>query len=61
MSNPLESIRMLVSIGLGCGQFYQKTLLNQDTQKHDLNVEMNRQLGIEFGILHVLNLEPCRS
>ncbi|MCE6236480.1 LysR family transcriptional regulator [Acinetobacter pittii] len=44
-NNPLESIRMLVSIGLGWSVL-PKTLLNQDMQQLDLNVEMNRQLGM---------------
>ncbi|MEQ1064496.1 LysR family transcriptional regulator [Acinetobacter sp. XH1741] len=44
-NNPLESIRMLVSIGLGWSVL-PKTLLNQDMQQLDLDVEMNRQLGM---------------
>ena len=44
-NNPLESIRMLVSIGLGWSVL-PKTLLNQDLKKLDLNPNMNRQLGI---------------
>ena len=44
-NNPLESIRMLVSIGLGWSVLPQ-TLLNQDLQQLDINFEMNRQLGM---------------
>ncbi len=44
-NNPLESIRMLVSIGLGWSVL-PKTLLNQDLQQLDLHFEMNRQLGM---------------
>lgn len=44
-NNPLESIRMLVSIGLGWSVLPQ-TLLNQDLQQLDIRFEMNRQLGI---------------
>ncbi len=44
-NNPLESIRMLVSIGLGWSVL-PKTLLNQDMQQLDLDVKMNRQLGM---------------
>ncbi|AUX85410.1 LysR family transcriptional regulator [Acinetobacter sp. ACNIH2] len=44
-NNPLESIRMLVSIGLGWSVLPQ-TLLNQDLQQLDIRFEMNRQLGM---------------
>lgn len=44
-NNPLESIRMLVSIGLGWSVL-PKTLLNQDLKQLDINLEMNRQLGM---------------
>jgi DNA-binding transcriptional LysR family regulator len=44
-NNPLESIRMLVSIGLGWSVL-PKTLLNQELQLLDINVQMNRQLGM---------------
>ena len=44
-NNPLESIRMLVSIGLGWSVL-PKTLLNQDLQQLDIHIEMNRQLGM---------------
>ena len=44
-NNPLESIRMLVSIGLGWSVL-PKTLLNQDLQQLDIPFEMNRQLGM---------------
>ena len=44
-NNPLESIRMLVSIGLGWSVL-PKTLLNQDLQQLDIRFEMNRQLGM---------------
>lgn len=44
-NNPLESIRMLVSIGLGWSVL-PKTLLNQDLKQLDLNLNMNRQLGM---------------
>ena len=44
-NNPLESIRMLVSIGLGWSVL-PKTLLNQDLQMLDINVQMQRQLGM---------------
>ena len=44
-NNPLESIRMLASIGLGWSVL-PKTLLNQDLQQLDINFEMNRQLGM---------------
>ncbi|WP_445114909.1 LysR family transcriptional regulator [Acinetobacter sp. WZC-1] len=44
-NNPLESIRMLVSIGLGWSVL-PRTLLNQDLQQLDINLEINRQLGM---------------
>ena len=44
-NNPLESIRMLVSIGLGWSVL-PKTLVNQDLQQLDIDLEMNRQLGM---------------
>ena len=44
-NNPLESIRMLVSIGLGWSVLPQ-TLLNADLFQLDLNVRMHRQLGM---------------
>src|SRR5690606_7188547 len=44
-NNPLESIRMLASIGLGWSVL-PNTLLNQDLQQLDINFEMNRQLGM---------------
>ena len=44
-NNPLESIRMLVSIGLGWSVL-PETLLNQDLKQLDINFEMNRQLGM---------------
>ena len=44
-NNPLESIRMLASIGLGWSVL-PKTLLNQDLQQLDINFEMNRKLGM---------------
>ena len=44
-NNPLESIRMLVSIGLGWSVL-PKTLVNQDLQQLEINVDMNRQLGM---------------
>lgn len=44
-NNPLESIRMLVSIGLGWSVL-PKTLANQDLQQLDIDLEMNRQLGM---------------
>ncbi|MGX5700060.1 LysR family transcriptional regulator [Acinetobacter kookii] len=44
-NNPLESIRMLVSIGLGWSVL-PKTLLNQELQLLDINVQMQRQLGM---------------
>ena len=44
-NNPLESIRMLASIGLGWSVL-PKTLLNQDLQQLDIPLDMNRQLGM---------------
>ena len=44
-NNPLESIRMLASIGLGWSVL-PKTLLNQDLKQLDIPVEMSRQLGM---------------
>lgn len=44
-NNPLESIRMLVSIGLGWSVLPQ-TMVNQHLQKLDIDLEMNRQLGM---------------
>ena len=44
-NNPLESIRMLVSIGLGWSVL-PETLLNQDLKQLDIDFEMNRQLGM---------------
>ena len=44
-NNPLESIRMLVSIGLGWSVL-PKTLVNQDLKQLDIPLEMNRQLGM---------------
>jgi DNA-binding transcriptional LysR family regulator len=44
-NNPLESIRMLVSIGLGWSVLPQ-TLVNQELQQLDINLEMHRQLGM---------------
>ena len=44
-NNPLESIRMLVSIGLGWSVL-PKTLLNHDLQQLHIPLEMNRQLGM---------------
>ena len=44
-NNPLESIRMLVSIGLGWSVL-PKTLVNQDLKQLNINLEMNRQLGM---------------
>ena len=44
-NNPLESIRMLVSIGVGWSVL-PKTLVNQDVVQLDLAVEMKRQLGM---------------
>ena len=42
---PLESIRMLVSIGLGWSVL-PKTLLNHELVQLDLNLKLNRQLGM---------------
>lgn len=44
-TNPLESIRMLVSIGLGWSVLPQ-TLINQDLQILDLNLQLHRRLGM---------------
>jgi len=44
-NNPLESIRMLVSIGLGWSVL-PKTLLNHELVQLDLNLKLNRQLGM---------------
>jgi DNA-binding transcriptional LysR family regulator len=44
-NNPLESIRMLVSIGLGWSVL-PKTLLNQDLKQLDVPLEMTRKLGM---------------
>ncbi|OTG67091.1 LysR family transcriptional regulator [Acinetobacter silvestris] len=44
-NNPLDSIRMLVSIGLGWSVL-PKTLLNPDLKQLDIHSEMNRQLGM---------------
>ena len=44
-TNPLESLRMLVSIGLGWSVL-PETLVNQDLAVLDLPIELQRQLGI---------------
>ena len=44
-NNPLESIRMLVSIGWGWSVL-PKTLVNQELQQLDIAVDMNRELGM---------------
>lgn len=44
-NNPLESIRMLVSIGLGWSVL-PLTLVNQDLHKLALDIDMQRQLGL---------------
>lgn len=44
-NNPLESIRMLVSIGLGWSVL-PETLVNDDLQKLDIDLNMTRQLGM---------------
>ena len=44
-NNPLESIRMLASIGLGWSVL-PKTMINQDLQQLNVKFEMNRQLGM---------------
>ncbi|MDO5651263.1 MAG: LysR family transcriptional regulator [Moraxella sp.] len=46
-TNPLESIRMLVSVGLGWSVLPQ-TLINQDLVKIDMadNIELQRYLGV---------------
>ena len=46
-TNPLESIRMLVSVGLGWSVL-PETLINQDLIKIDMaeNIELQRHLGL---------------
>ncbi len=44
-NNPLESIRMLASIGLGWSVL-PKMMINQDLQQLNVKFEMNRQLGM---------------
>nr|WP_174506769.1 LysR family transcriptional regulator [Acinetobacter sp. Marseille-Q1620] len=44
-NNPLESIRMLVSIGLGWSVL-PRTLLNQDLHQLDIKTNMHRALGM---------------
>lgn len=44
-NNPLESIRMLASIGLGWSVL-PKTLVNQELYQLDIDLHMNRQLGM---------------
>ena len=46
-TNPLESIRMLVSIGLGWSVLPQ-TLISQDLERIDMadNIELQRYLGV---------------
>jgi DNA-binding transcriptional LysR family regulator len=44
-NNPLESIRMLVSIGLGWSVL-PKTMVSHELQQLDINLEMHRQLGM---------------
>ena len=44
-NNPLESIRMLVSIGLGWSVL-PKTLVGEELKQLDINLEMHRQLGM---------------
>lgn len=44
-NNPLETIRMLVSIGLGWSVL-PRTLLNQELQQLDIALQMNRHLGM---------------
>ena len=44
-TNPLESIRMLVSIGLGWSVL-PHTLINEDLCILDLDIKLERQLGI---------------
>lgn len=44
-NNPLESIRMLVSIGLGWSVL-PKTLANQDLHVLDLDLQLQRELGM---------------
>ena len=44
-NNPLESIRMLASIGLGWSVLPQ-TMVSKDLVTLDLDLEMKRQLGM---------------
>ncbi|MBI1451483.1 MULTISPECIES: LysR family transcriptional regulator [Acinetobacter] len=44
-NNPLESIRMLASIGLGWSVL-PKTMINQDLKQLDIDLVMHRQLGM---------------
>ena len=44
-NNPLESIRMLASIGLGWSVL-PKTLVSHDLVTLDIDIEMKRQLGM---------------
>ncbi|MCF9027226.1 LysR family transcriptional regulator [Acinetobacter nectaris] len=44
-NNPLESIRMLASIGVGWSVL-PKTLINQDLKQLDLDLELKRTLGL---------------
>lgn len=44
-TNPLESIRMLTSIGLGWSVL-PKTLINQDLKPLDIDIELKRTLGM---------------
>lgn len=44
-NNPLESIRMLVSIGLGWSVL-PKTMINQDLKTLNINFELKRELGM---------------
>ena len=53
-NNPLESIRMLVSIGLGWSVL-PKTFLNEDLKQLDLNLKMNRQLGMVWHPARILS------
>lgn len=55
-TNPLESIRMLVSVGLGWSVLPQ-TLINQDLEPIDMadNIELQRHLGV------VVNPDLTRS
>jgi DNA-binding transcriptional LysR family regulator len=68
-TNPLESIRMLVSIGLGWSVL-PHTLINDDLVILDLNHQLERQLGIVWhpersqskALQSLLNqLEPLQS